>query len=127
MLTVDITLPQRGKELRQKLSHKEITMEDFMLECYYWLLSTIDELRHRPLPTMPEILRDYYNKKADDRAYTVAPGFWRIASVEAYLNQASAINAQNRGNKWWLMEMERHIPEADIKAHYKIKEVLRGY
>ena len=133
-LKIDINLPVFGKALLNRLETKQITMDEFDLECAYWLATFLDldkdgmnELQWKPYPTEPEEVKVYYQKRAKDPKYTLPNSFWQQSYIVNWSNQSSGIAARNNSNWYWLNFLKNHIPQEDLVIHSKINETMRSF
>jgi len=124
---IDPTLPKIGKELLRKVMSKEITMQEFDVECAHWLLDTIKDMVWKPMPSAPIEVREYVENKRKDKDYKVSQEFWHIPSVQSYFAQVSAVGSCNRSNTQWLQFMSKNIDKKNIPAHEKINNLLEKY
>jgi hypothetical protein len=126
-LVTNPALPKIGRKLLAQLQSHELTMDQFLLECAMWMLETLDDMRFRPNPTIPEDMSEYYRQKQSDYNYKVDRSFWDQPHIRQYKAAESEIRAINRSNLYWLNEMQRLIPKDDQVNHAKIQRVMRGY
>jgi len=126
-LATNPALPKMGRKLLAQLQSKELTMDGFLLECAMWMVDTLEDMRSRPRPTMPDDVRAYFHKKQDDPGYKLDRSFWDQPHIRAWKAADSAIHAINRSNWYWLNEMQRLIPKDDQVNHAKIKRTMNTY
>lgn len=95
-----------------------------------WIVHVADDMRCRPLPSMPVAIKDYYKKGPDARKVMQAEpekysAFWNAPSVKNYFDAVDSITAINRRNKTVLLWARRLL--SDTKSIARIDQYLSGY
>ena len=118
---------ERQKKLLDDLGTGKITKKDFDQEIAYWVITEgFEELVPRPLPSMPILLREYH-ALPKEKKFKTDESFWRKPEVINYMEQSREIEAENRANVVWLMDVHDWIPEGDELNRGKVKERLEEF
>jgi len=111
--------------LLKQLRTKEITLEEFSMQCAYWGVRTLDDIYFRHLPSKPlevteyEQLSNYKRQKLTQEFYVDNPGIMR------YYDERRRVERINKTNLLSMETYKKYIPESDIKSHEKLdKKIL---
>ena len=111
--------------LLRQLRTKEITLKEYLIQCAYWGVKTMDDLYFRSLPSRPmevieyEQLPYYKRNKLTQAYYEDNPG------VMKYYEDKEMIVRNNKDSLHWLKIYKGYIPESDVKTHEKLdKKIL---
>ena len=116
----------RKNKLYAQLQSKEITIEQFMLQCAYWALENIEEYSPLQEPMMPQKMMQY-NNMSDEGKRKLGVDFWRDEEVYTYTTGLLQVQNTNRANLWWLKQWLQYIPEDDIVARDKIVAKIKEH
>ena len=124
------------KELQGKYSHianmllkqlktKEITLKEFLTQCAYWGVKTLDDLYFRSLPTKPLEVVKYEKLSYSKRNKLPREYYEDYPEVLKYYEDRDRITRWNNTNLLKLKIYKKYIPESDIKSHEKLdKRIL---
>lgn len=115
----------RDKLLKQ-LENKEITQDEFMKECAYWALQTLDEYKPISHPLIPDQLKEYF-RMSDNQKAKVPDKFWHEPEIWHHLEEMQLAVNTNRSNFYWLHEWLRYIPEEDDLNRQKLKHKISQF
>lgn len=114
--------------LLKQLKTKEITLEEYLMQCAYWGLKTLDDMYFKSLPSRPTVVVEYeqmpYSKKnrLTDEYYEDNPG------VTRYYEEKDSVMRENKTSLWILQDViKKHIPESDVKNHEKLDEKINDF
>lgn len=113
--------------LIRQLRTKELTLDEFLIQCAYWGVKTLGDLYFRSLPTRPLEVVEYeslsYSKKSrlTKEYYEDNPGVMR------YYEDKDRILRSNKDNLWRLQAYKEHIPESDVKSHGKLDKIINDF
>ena len=124
---INHALPKIGKEILNKLTMKQISIEEFNKECAYWMIDTLKEMNYKPNPTEPEIIRNYEIEKDRDPKYAVANTFWNRDDVKDYMKQKSLVYNLNYANWYWIKFIKRWLPAEDLPNQNKVSQIMKSY
>ena len=111
------------KELLTKFSTKQISLKELATECAYWYLDCFDEIKIKPLPTIPNRLQEYYNSDEAMRQKTPRE-FWLLEEVRNYFDQKKLVEHENKTNLYHLKTHLEHIAPGDFIAIQKFREKI---
>ena len=121
--------PERKNALLAKLSTKELTMEQFMLECALWSLETpcMVDYEVRQYPLAPKEWQEYENLPLDKRL-KIDSGFFQQPSIKEYISMKSRVYSGNWADYSWLNDCKKIIPDTEeyLSSHLKLDEKLIG-
>jgi hypothetical protein len=118
----DLRLPGISRSLLNRLSSKELSIDDFLRECAYWSIKDgFDGLRPRQLPQMPAKALEFENMPLSQRLKIDCLKFYaEFPQVKEYYEQRLFILHHNQGSLDWLRDMKKYIPESDTETQMKI-------
>ena len=105
-----------SKKLLLRLRTKELTLQEFLRECAYWVLKDgFDELMPYSLPTAPdtEAFREYENLPFDRKSKLDSQFFFRNPEILDYYGQVKSVKWRNKYYLDWLQEIKRYLPIDD--------------
>lgn len=112
----------------KQLRTKEITLAEYLMQCAYWGIRTLDDVYFKSLPSRPMVVVEHeqlsYSKKKrlTDEYYEDHPGVMR------YYEERDRIKRENKTSLWRLQEIiKKHIPESDVKSHEKLDEKILDF
>ena len=124
----DLGLSAKSKALLKQLHDKELTLNDFLMECAYWALRDgFNDLRPRPLPTRPDKVVEIERMGRDEMAkIDFIKLNEKFPEVKKYYADRSMVINENGARLGWLKEMLEYIPEQDLTAREQIEQrILR--
>jgi hypothetical protein len=113
--------------LLKQLRTKEITLKEFLMQCAYWGVKTLDDIYFKSLPSRPMEVVEYeqlsYSKKSrlTQAYYEDNPG------VLQYYEDKDRITRSNRNSLWRLKTYRKYIPESDIVNHEKLDKAINDF
>ena len=113
--------------LLKQLRTKEITLKEYLMQCAYWGVKTMDDIYFRSLPSRPmevveyEQLPYYKRNKLTQAYYEDNPG------VTKYYEDKEMIVRSNKDSLWRLKTYKKFIPESDIKTHEKLDKAINDF
>lgn len=114
------------KQLIDDRASGKITSEELNTECAYWYMDCFDEIHVKPLPTIPNRLREYYN--SDEAMKQKTPKeFWQLDEIKNYFNQREKIVNENKDTLIKLKECMKDIPESDSVAKSKYRQKIMEF
>ncbi|MFZ2602522.1 MAG: hypothetical protein WAX79_00775 [Candidatus Omnitrophota bacterium] len=121
-------LPATAKNLLARLRIKNLTLEQFLAECAYWVLKDgSDELRPKPYPTMPKIAADYASMPQEKKDKLGLEYFSDNPAINAYYSQYFMIYYKNKYTMDWLNDILSYIPDEDIISKEIIKNRIADF
>jgi len=96
--------------LLKQLRTKEITLEEFSMQCAYWGVRTLDDIYFRHLPSKPlevteyEQLSNYKRQKLTQEFYVDNPGIMR------YYDERRRVERINKTNLLSMETYKKYIP-----------------
>ncbi len=121
---VNKELPVLAKKLLERYGTDK-NQKEFVSELAYWALEHIEEYRHKPMPTPPQEVILYAQKKLKDKSYKVAENFWFQPHVVAWRVQESKIAGENLSNYDWLVYIKDNLKTESDKA--KVEGLLTQF
>ena len=113
--------------LLRQLRTKELTLNEFLIQCAYWGVKTLGDIYFRSLPTRTVEVVEYeklsYSKKSrlTQEYYEDNPGVMR------YYEDKERITRGNKDSLWKLRTYKRLIPESDTVNHEKLDKVINDF
>jgi hypothetical protein len=120
----DIELPAQSKRLLSSLKNREMTLDEFMVECAYWALKDgFDNLRPKPLPTKTAKVVEIEGFDIDTKAkFDYAKCYEKFPEVKKYYADRLTITNKNKADLEWLEQILRYIPERDEQAREQVEQ-----
>jgi hypothetical protein len=120
----NLELPAQSKRLLSSLQNREMTLDEFMVECAYWALKDgFDDLRPRPLPTKTGKVLEIEGFDMDTKAkFDYAKCYEKFPEVKKYYADRMTIINKNKSDLEWLEKIKGYIPEGDVSAREKIEQ-----
>jgi hypothetical protein len=110
--------------LLRQLKTKEITLEEFSMQCAYWGLKTLDDIYFRSLPGRP-IAVVKYEQLSYSKRKKLTEEYYEYPGVLRYYEEKDKVLRSNKDNLWRLQTYKKYIPESDVKNHEKLdKKIL---
>lgn len=131
MERTDITL--QGKHahianmLLKQLRIKEITMDEFLMQCAYWGVKTIGDMYYRSLPSRPMEVVSYEGLSYSKRNRLTKEYYEDHPGVSHYYEDKERITRINRESLWKLRTYKKFIPESDTVTHEKLDKVILDF
>ncbi len=116
-----------ANQLLKQLKTKEITLSEYLMQCAYWGLKTIDEVYFKSLPSKPtavveyEQLSYYKRNRLTQEYYNDNPGVLR------YYEEKNKVTLINKTNLMHMEEYKKHIPESDVKNHERLDKKINDF
>jgi hypothetical protein len=111
-----------SKTLLKQLASKQITMDQFLMECAYWAVKDgFDDLNPIPPPDKPQEFLEFENLSPKDRSKLKPEYYEDHPEVKEYLARHRAIKSRNEASLHWLRELLKYIPVQDESTREKIK------
>ena len=113
--------------LLKQLRTKEITLEEFSMQCAYWGVKTLDDIYFRHLPSRSlevveyEQLSKWKRQKLTQEFYVDNPGIMK------YYEERDTIMRINKTNLLDMETYKKYIPESDTKAHEKLDKKINDF
>ena len=120
-----------GKSLLKRYLSKEITEKEFDKECAYWSLEYLSDYKVKPYPTMPDIVKTFFNDREYARNtgknFSVKNGFWSEEVCKNWLNQETSVCDMNRSNYGRLLFIYNNLDNKDIVNKRRVWELLEEH
>jgi len=114
-----------ANQLLKQLRTKEITLKEYLMQCAYWAMRTLDDVYFKSLPSRPlEVIS--YEQLSPSKRNRLPQDYYRDhPEVPKYYKDKDRVLRSNKDNFYWLGEWKKHIPESDVKNHEKLdKKIL---
>ncbi len=119
-----------AKVLLEKVRYKQLTMDEFLRECAYWVIKDgFDELRVKPFPSLPntEAFKDYHTLTHMRRTKVDPVTFLRNPEILDYFDQVRLVRNMNRTCFEWLKDIRDRIPEDDVVCLEKVNSRIQEF
>ena len=111
--------------LLRQLRTKEITLSEFLMQCAYWGIKTLDDIYFRSLPSRPIEVVEYEQLSYSKRDRLTREYYKDNPGVLRYYEEKDRIIRINKTNFLNLKTYKKYIPESDVKNHEKLdKKIL---
>lgn len=111
--------------LLRQLRTKEITLSEFLMQCAYWGVKTLDDIYFRSLPSRPIEVVEYEQLSYSKRDRLTWEYYKDNPGVLRYYEEKDRIIRINKTNFLNLKTYKEYIPESDVKNHEKLdKKIL---
>ncbi len=128
---MDITLQGQyshiANMLIRQLRTKEITLDEFLMQCAYWGVKTLDDIYFKSIPTRPLEVVDYEGLSYSKKNRLPKEYYEDHPEVMGYYQDKDRIMRENKDNLWRLEAYKEHIPESDLKAHEKLDKRINDF
>lgn len=109
----------------KQLRTREITLKEYLIQCAYWGLKTMDDIYFKSLPTKPLEVVEYEQLSYSKRNRLTQVYYDDNPGVLRYYEEKDKIIRMNKDNLYNLKEYKKYIPKSDVKAHDKLdKRIL---
>ena len=123
-IKMDPELPNTAKRLLARVKSGELTMQDFEKECVYWELEFLNDLKYAPLPTAPDVVMLYCDRKLKDKGYRVDPEFFKEWKIREWFESVDSWRKKNGSNYDFLVFMEKNLEGTD---KLRVKQMVGEY
>jgi len=113
--------------LLRQLKTKEITLEEFLMQCAYWGVKTLDDIYFRSLPSKPLSVFEYEQLSSYKRQKLTQEFFYDSPEIMEYYDEREQIIRINRTNLWKLRTYKKYIPESDAASHEKLNKKIMDF
>jgi len=113
--------------LLRQLKTKEITLDEFLMQCAYWGVRTIDDLYFKSMPSRPMAVVEYEGLSYSKRNKLNKEYYEDYPEVSRYYEDKNRIARINKSNLWRLKTYKKLIPESDTKAHEKLDKAINDF
>lgn len=113
--------------LLKQLRTKEITKEEFLMQCAYWGMKTLDDVYFKSLPTKPLEVIEYEQLSYSKRDRLTKEYYRDNPNVLKYYEDKDRILRSNKDNLWRLETYKKYIPVSDVKNHEKLDERITDF
>lgn len=116
-------LPATAKDLLRRLKDKELTLDQFLSECAYWVLKDgFNQLFPKVSPEKPSEANELENMpEHEQNKFNYLDYFNKNPKVRDYYEKKAESKNWNRGTEEWLEDMFKYIPEEDFVSRGKIR------
>jgi hypothetical protein len=109
----------------KQLKSGEITLKEYLTQCAYWGVKTLDDIYFMSYPTRSLEVIEYEQLSYFQRQRLSGEYFADNPEVMRYYDRKEWVETQNRTDLINLKIYKKHIPESDIKSHEKLdKKIL---
>ncbi len=121
-------LSKISNNLLKKLTTKQLTLPEFLLECAYWYMDvTFNSISWKPNPTKTAGVRDFEKLSYKQRERLSDQYFEDNWQIDQYYESLYQIKRINVGNFNMMILVYRNIPEGDTINRGKLKEKIDFY
>lgn len=113
--------------LLKQLRTKEITLDEFLIQCAYWGVKTLDDLYFRSLPSRSMVVVEYEQLSYARKSRLTQEYYEDNPEVLRYYEEKERVNRMNKTNLMNLEIYKKHIPESDTKSHEKLDKVIDNF
>jgi hypothetical protein len=113
--------------LLKQLKTKEITLEEFSMQCAYWGLKTLDDIYFRSLPGRPISVVEYEQLSYTKRNRLTQEYYEDNPGVLMYYEERDRIMRMNKTDLIHIEEYKKDIPESDVKAHKRLDKRINDF
>lgn len=111
--------------LLRQLRTKEITLKEYLTQCAYWGVKTLDDIYFRSLPSRPMVVVEYEQLSYYKRNRLTQEYYADNPGVLKYYEERDKVMRMNKDDFMNMKIYKKHIPESDVKAHEKLdKRIL---
>ena len=116
---------KRKNSLLRKLRSKEITMEQFLRECYMWTVEVIESFQFLKLPIKPKVVEGYELLPDGVRSNLAKEYFNDHPQVLEYYRQVTSAKNINQALYNWLKDCMKLVDTAEARSilEKKLEEV----
>ena len=113
--------------LLKQLKTKEITLKEFLTQCAYWGVKTLDDIYFKSLPSKPREVVEYEQLPWAERKRLTWEYYSDHPEVMGYYDEEERVMRMNKTNLMRMKEYKEHIPESDVKAHEKLDKRILNF
>ena len=113
--------------LLKQLKLKEITLKEFLMQCAYWGIKTIDDIYFRSLPSRPMEVVEYEQLSYSKRSRLTKEYYEDNPGVLKYYEDKDRVLRSNKDDLWRLRIYKKYIPESDVKNHEKLNNKITDF
>ena len=111
--------------LLKQLKTKEITLKEYLIQCAYWGLKTMDDIYFKSLPNKPLVVTEYEQLSYYKRNRLTQEYYEDNPEVMRYYEERDKVIRMNKTDLLNLEIYKKYIPESDVKSHEKLdKRIL---
>ncbi len=111
----------------KQLRTKEITLEEYLIQCAYWGLKTLDDIYFKSSPHKPLAVIEYEQLSYSKRDRLTKEYYKDNPGVMRYYEERDKVKRMNKVDLIHMEEYKEHIPESDIKAHEKLDKKINDF
>ena len=113
--------------LLRQLKTKEISLEEFLMQCAYWEVKTMGDIYFRSLPSRPMAVVEYESLSYSKRSRLTKEYYEDNPGVMRYYEDKDRVLRSNRDDLLRLKQYKKYIPESDIKNHERLDKVINDF
>lgn len=116
-----------ANQLLKQLKTGELTLPEYLTQCAYWGVKTLDDVYFRSLPHKPLEVIAYEQLSYSKRNRLPQEYYEDHPEVPIYYKDKDRVLRSNKDNLYWLGEWKKHIPESDVKSHEKLDQKILDF
>ena len=129
---MDIKLPNgqhshTANMLLKQLRLEEITLNEFLMQCAYWGVKTLEDVYFKSLPSRPMEVVNYEQMPKSKRTRLTQEYYEDNPEVSRYYEDRDKVLRSNKDNLWRLKIYKKYIPGSDIGNHGKLDEKILDF
>jgi hypothetical protein len=113
--------------LLRQLKTKEITLEEFLMQCAYWGVKTMGDIYFRSLPSRPMAVVEYESLSYSKRNRLTKEYYEDNPGVMRYYEDKDRVLRSDRDDLLRLKQYKKYIPESDTKTHEKLDKMILDF
>lgn len=113
--------------LLRQLKTKEITLKEYLTQCAYWGVKTLDDIYFRSLPSRPMVVIEYEQLSWSKRNKLTKDYYEDHPGVLRYYEEKDRVIRINKTDLINMKQYKEHIPESDLKAHEKLDKRINDF
>lgn len=113
--------------LLRQLRTKEITLDEFEMQCAYWGVKTMDNLYFKSLPSRPMAVVEYEQLSYSKRSKLNKEYYEDNPEVSRYYEDRERVARSNKESLRMLKMYKKYIPESDIENHEKLDKAILDF
>ena len=111
----------------KQLKIKEITLDEYLMQCAYWGMKTLDDVYFKSLPSKPLEVVAYEQLSYSKRNKLPQDYYEDYPEVLGYYKDKERVFRNNKDNLFWLKEWKKYIPESDVKNHERLDKAINDF
>jgi len=113
--------------LLKQLRLKEITKEEFLMQCAHWGVRTLGDLYFRSLPTKPLDVIEYEQLSFSKRDRLTKEYYEDNPGILKYYEDRDRVKRSNKDSLWRLETYKKYLPESDVKNYRILDERITDF